>query len=133
MQAGYKRCLFFISTASVIKELCSVFMVREYLRVPLLMFWLETNSKDLHKIFQKANVCIVKDKHSNSNILGRCAYNGSNNGRNSHVQRHCNLPYAIFGFCFKPGEIHFESNDFEDVSVFTTREGVKNLESIPGC
>ena len=76
MQAGYKRCLFFSCTASVIKKLCSVFMVREYLRVPLLMFWLGTKSKNLHKIVEKTNVCIVKDKHSDSNIFGRCAYNG---------------------------------------------------------
>ena len=38
VQARYERCLFLSSTASVIKELCSVFMVREFLRVPLLMF-----------------------------------------------------------------------------------------------
>ena len=37
-QARYERCLFLSSTASVIKELSSVFMVRESLRAPLLMF-----------------------------------------------------------------------------------------------
>ena len=37
VQAGYERCLFFSSTASAIKELCSVFMIRESLRVPLFM------------------------------------------------------------------------------------------------
>ena len=53
-------------------------------------------------------------------------------------------PPATFRFCFKPGEVHFESSSgnrvswgdnkfFEDVSVFTTRKGVKNSESVSGC
>ena len=66
---------------------------------------------------------------------------GLNDGRNSHVQRHCNLPPATFGGFFEYGEVHFESssrnrvpwgsnNFFKDVSVFTTREFVKNPESM---
>ena len=41
-------------------------------------------------------------------MFGRYAYNGSNDRRNSHVQRHCNLPPATFRLCFKLGELHFE-------------------------
>ena len=119
-------------------------MVRESLRVPLFMFRLGTSSQNLRKIAENTNVCTEKDKYSDSNIFGRYACNGSNNGRNSQVQRHCNLPPATFRFCFKPGEVHFESSSgervpwgnnkfFEDVSVFTTREGVKNSESVSGC
>ena len=136
-------CLFFSSTVSVIKELHWVFIVRESLQVPLLMFQLGSSSKNLHKIAENTDFCTEEDKYSDSNIFGRYAYNGSNDRRNSHVQRHCNLPLATFRFCFKPGEVHFESSSgnrvpwgnnkfFEDVSVFATREGVKNSKSISG-
>ena len=136
MQAGYERCLFFSSTASVIKELCLVFMVRESLRVPVLMFRLGTSS-------QNTSVCHEEDKYSDGNIFGQYPYHGSNNGRNSHVQRHCNLPPATFRLCFKPGEDHFESSlrnivpwsnnkFFEYVCVFTTRKDVKNSEPMLG-
>ena len=125
------------------QELCSVFMVRESLRVPLLMFWLGTSSKNLRKIAENTHVCTEEDKYSDSNIFGRYAYNGSNDGKNPHVQRHCDLPPATFGFCFKPGEVHFEPSSgnrvpwgnnkfFESVSVLTTIEGVKNSESRSG-
>ena len=139
VQAGYERCSFFSSTASVIKELCSIFMVMESLRVPLLMCWLGTSSHNLHKIAKNTSVCPEEDKYSDGNIFRRYAYHGSNNERNSHVQRHCNPPPVTSRFCFKPGEVHFESGSgnrvpwdenkfFEDVSVFTTREGDKNSE-----
>ena len=66
---------------------------------------------------------------------------GLNDGKNFHVQRHCNLPPATFGGFFKYGEVHFESSSrnrvpwgsnkfFEDASIFATREFVKNLESM---
>ena len=71
-------------------------MVRESLQIPLLMFRLGTSSQNLHKIAENTSVCIEEDKYSDSNILGRYAYNGSNNGTNSHVQRHCNPPPATF-------------------------------------
>ena len=119
-------------------------MVRGSLRVPLLMFRLGTSSQNIHKIAANISVCTEEDKYSGSNIFGRYAYNGSNSGRNSHVQRHCNLPTATFRFCFKPGEVYFEPSSgnrvpwgdnkfFEDVSVFTTRDGAKNSESVSGC
>ena len=86
--------------------------------------------------------CTGEDKYSDSNISGPHAYNRSKDGRNSHVQRQCNLPPATFRFCFKPEEVHFKSSSenrvpwdnnkfFEDVSVFATR-GVKNSESMSG-
>ena len=67
--AGYERCLFFSSTASVIKKLCSVFMVRESLRVPLIMFRLGTSSQNLHKIAKNTSVCPEQDKYLDSNVL----------------------------------------------------------------
>ena len=68
-----------------------------------------TSSKNLHKIAEKTHACTEEDKYLDNNIFGRYAYNGSNDGRNSHVQRHFNLPPATFGFCSKSGEVHFES------------------------
>ena len=50
VQTGYERCLFFSSSASLIKELYSIFMVRESLRVPLFMLPLGNSSKNPHKI-----------------------------------------------------------------------------------
>ena len=116
------------------------FMVWESLWAPLLIFRLGTNSQNFQKIAENTNACTEEDKYSDSNIFGRYSYNGSNDGWKSHVQRHCNLPPVTFRFCFKPGEVHFESTSgnrvpwsnnefFEDVSVFTTR-GVKNSESM---
>ena len=48
-QAGYERCLFFSSALTVIKEICSVFMVREFLLISLLMFRLGTSTQNHHK------------------------------------------------------------------------------------
>ena len=132
LQAGYERCLFFSSTASVIKELCSFFIVRESLRLALLMFHLETSSQNLQKIAENANASTEGDKYLDNNIFGRYAYNGSNNERNSHVQKNCNLPPVAFRFCFKSGEVHFASSSgniffccnnmfFEDVCLYHRR------------
>ena len=131
VQAGYERCLFFKSTASVIMEICSDFMIRESQGLPLLMIRLGTSSKNLHKTAKNTSVNTEDDKYSNNDLFGRYTYNGSNDERNSHVQRHFTFPPATVGFCFKPVEVHFEfSSDnrvcwgnnklFEDVSVFTT-------------
>ena len=108
------------------------------------MFPLGTSSQNLHKIAENTCVCTEEDKYLDSNIFERYANNISYDGRYSHVPRYCNLPPATVRFCFKPGEVYFESCSgnrfpwgdntfFEDVSVFTTREGVKNSESVPGC
>ena len=102
VQAGYERYLFFSSTASVIKNLCLVFMVRESLRVPRVMLRLGTSSQNLQKIVENADICSEEDKYSDSNIFGGYVYNGSNNGRNPHVQRHRKLPPATVRFCLKP-------------------------------
>ena len=52
VQAEYERWLFFSFTASVIKELCSVFMVRESLRVSLFIFRLRTSSRVFTKLLK---------------------------------------------------------------------------------
>ena len=104
------------------------------------MFRHGTSSKNLHKIAENTNVYTKEDKYSDSNIFGRYPYNGSNNGINSNPQKYCNFPPATFSL---PGEVHFEFNSgnrvswgnnkfFEDVSVFTTRECVKNSEPMSG-
>ena len=70
VQARYEICLFFSSTALVIKELCSVFMTRESLRFPMPMFQLGASSQSLYKIDEKTNVCTEDDEYSDSNIFG---------------------------------------------------------------
>ena len=118
-------------------------MVKESLRVPLLMLRLGASSTDLHKTAKNINVNNDEDKYSDSNIFGWCTYNESNDRRNAHVQWHLILPPTTFGFCSKPGEVYFESNSgnrvpwgnnkfLENVFVFTTGEGVKNSETVSG-
>ena len=58
VQAGYERCLFFSSTASLIKQLCTVFMVRESLWVSLFMLRLGTSYKNLHKFVKNTNLML---------------------------------------------------------------------------
>ena len=87
-QAGYERCLFFSSALTVIKEICSVFMVREFLLISLLMFRLGTSPQNHHKVAKNTSVCSEEDKYSDSNIFGQYAYHKSKFGRNYHVQRH---------------------------------------------
>ena len=60
VQPGYEGCLFLSSTVSVIKKLCSVFMVRESLQLPLFMFWLGTSSQNLHIIVENTSVCVLR-------------------------------------------------------------------------
>ena len=61
---------FFSSTTSLIKETSSVFLVRESLRVPLLMLWLGTSSKNIQKIAKNTNINNEEDRYSGSNITG---------------------------------------------------------------
>ena len=58
VQAGYERCLFFSPTASLIKQLCAVFMVRESLWVSLFMLRLRTSYKNLHKFVKNTNLIL---------------------------------------------------------------------------
>ena len=51
-----------------------------------------------HKIAESTSVCTEEDKYTDSNIFGRYAYNGSNNGRSSHIQRHCIFLLQHLGF-----------------------------------
>ena len=64
------------------------------------MFWLGTSSQNLNKIAENTSVSIEEDKYSDSNIFGQYAYNGPNNGKRFHVQRHFNLPPVVFKFYF---------------------------------
>ena len=105
-------------------------MVRESLRVPLLMFRLVTSSNNLHKTADNTNVYTEEDECLDSNVFGRHAYDRLNDRRNS----------TIFGFCFKTGEVHFESSSGNRVpsginkflSAFTKRESAKNSQSMSG-
>ena len=72
VQAEYGRWLFFSSTATFIKQLCSAFLVRESLRAAFLMVRLGTSSKNLNKIAENTNVCNEKDKYLNSDIFMIC-------------------------------------------------------------
>ena len=45
-------------------------MMRESLRVLLLMFRLGTTPHNMHKIAENTNVCTQEDKYSESNMFG---------------------------------------------------------------
>ena len=69
VRAGYEKCLCFNFTLSFIKELCLIFMVRESLRVSLLMFRIETSAKKLYQIAENTNACTEEDKYLDSIYL----------------------------------------------------------------
>ena len=55
-------------------------MITESLRVCLFMVRLGTL-----KVAENTNFCTEEDEYPGSNIFGRHAYNGSNDGKNYHV------------------------------------------------
>ena len=51
-----------------------------------------------YKIAESTSVCSEGYKYTDSNIFGRYAYNGSNNGQSSHIQRHSIFLLQHLGF-----------------------------------
>ena len=74
-------------------------MIRESLRVLLLMFWLGTSSQNLHKIAKNTSVCPEEDKYSDINIYSDALLiMGQAKEKNSHVQRQILILQQHLGF-----------------------------------
>ena len=57
-------------------------MGREFILIPLFMFWPGSSPTGFHKTSQGPNCLIKEDQHKNNNIFGRHASNGLNVERN---------------------------------------------------
>ena len=57
-------------------------MGRNFIRIPLLIFWPGSSPSDFHKTSEDSNCLIKEDQCKNKNISGRHAINGPNVERN---------------------------------------------------
>ena len=108
------------------------------------MFRLGTSSQNLHKITKNATICPEEDNIriviylDNMLIMGQTMEEILMRRDTvifllQHLSFALNLVMSILNLV---QEIEFLGDDikfFEDVSVFATREGVKNSESVSGC
>ena len=93
MQTGHERYIFFSTTSSIQKKICQIFMVREPLRVTLLMFCLRPSTSNIYKTFKSPYISTETNKCSSDNIPRRYAFDWTNNGGHFNVQRSsfCNI------------------------------------------
>ena len=90
--------------------MCKLDMKDTYFSVPLHQssrnyVRFSNKSNNLHKIAENTNACTKEDK-----FLGDMVIMAQTMEEILILKRHCNLSPTTFGFCFKPGEIHFESS-----------------------
>ena len=101
VQARFERCILFCTIRQAIQKICQISLVREFVRIPLPMFWVRTSTQDLFKTNENTNLHSAQDKYPCNNLLGRYAFNGNYNRGSTNESRHSNLPIATVRFCNK--------------------------------
>ena len=99
VQTRLKRCIFFSSLGKNFKEICSLPLVRKFVRVSLPLLWFGTSTTNIHKIAKSINDNLTQDKHQNNNLIRRHAIDWSLFRKDSHAPRHSNLPSATPRIC----------------------------------
>ena len=76
-------------------------MRRQFIRIPLLMFWPGSSPFDFHKTSEGPSCLIKDDQRKNNNIFGRHASNGPNTERNFATKGGIDFSVTKFRFCDK--------------------------------
>ena len=88
-----KDAYFSVHLKKKLKEIGS--LVRKFVRVPLLLLWFRTDTRNINKIVKSGNDNLTQDKHQNQYLLRRQAINWSIFRSDTYEPRHSNLPSAI--------------------------------------
>ena len=99
-QAGPKRRgLFLCSSKKGIKEICTVSVGRDTLRVPLSFFWSRSSSSNIYQNFKGTNFPLEKASDSCDNISGRHVTHVTDTRRVINEQRYNNFSSNSTGIC----------------------------------
>ena len=99
VQAGPKMHLLLCSSKKGIKEICTVSVERDSLRVPLSLFWSRSRSSKIYQNFKGTNFPLEEASDSCNNIFGRHVTHVSDTRRVINEQRYNNFSSYSFGIC----------------------------------
>ena len=108
----FKGCLFQRSTERKLKKIHPIRVARKPIRVHMPNVRLRSSPKSIYKNNENPHISVEKTKFKDDNLHGRHVNNGKHIIRNTHSQRHHNLPLTVFGICDK-----FQKIDSNTVSV----------------
>ena len=98
MQAGPKRRLLLCSSKIGIKEICTVLVGRDTLRVPLSLFWSRSSVSNIYQNFKGTNFPPEKASETCDNIYGRHFTQVTDTGR-VNGPRYNNFSSDSIGIC----------------------------------
>ena len=98
MQAGPKRCLVLCSRKGI-KEICTVSVGRDTLRVPLSLFWSRSSSSNIYQNFKGANFSVKKASDPCDNISGQHVTHVTDTERVINEQRYNNFSSDSIMIC----------------------------------
>jgi len=105
VQNRLEGCIFQHTFSPEIAKIYSVFMGRRALRVPMLVFWSWSCTKNFHKTIEGSNSHSAKSGDQNYYILRRHVDFGVLAGRSDSVKGHSDFPTSASGFCIKPEKV----------------------------
>ena len=101
VQTGPKRCLLLCSSKKGIKEICTVSVGRDTLRVPLSLFWSRSSSSNIYQNLEGTNFPLEKASDSCDNITVRHVTHATDTRRVINEQRYNNFSSDSIGICKK--------------------------------
>lgn len=121
VQTRPERCLFQCSPFQDIKEICSLPLVREPLRVPLPVFRPRASTTCIYKTAQNSNSIVTQTTNSSNNLFGRYALDVQDCRGITSQSRHYNFSPPTFRVCDKSEKVPSDSLSKNRISGFGNR------------
>ena len=111
-----KRCLFWHTSRQKLRKIYLFLMGREFIRIPLLMFWPGSRPSDFHETSEDTSCLIKEDQCKNNNIFGRHTSNSPNVERNFASKEGIDFFVTKFMFCDKFKKVATNTSEGNRVS-----------------
>ena len=128
VQARSKGCILLRSFTENLEEICSVLLVRKFIRISLPIFWLGSCPTNFHKIIKNPNCNFASHKYKNDCLLGRHGSNGSLHRGDKNVSRHSNLLVRTTRFCNQLEKVCFDTSAGDQ--IFGAKNQLSQLRNI---
>ena len=133
MQAGPKRCLLLCSSKKGIKEICTVSVGKDILRVPLSLFWSRSTSSNIYQNPEGTNFPLENASDLCDNIFGRHVTHGTDTRRVINEQRYNNFSSDSIGICNQFEKVYPSASPtnrifrFGDLKLFLPQRKVEEI------
>ena len=110
VQSRLKGRLFFCTHPQQLQKICEISLVRQSIRVPVLMFWPGSSPKDFFKIAKNTNCNFEENQCSSNNFSRQYITDGENASGNVNESRHIYFSITESRFCNQSEKICVTTN-----------------------